>query len=177
MALTSAIPQSYTWRDAKGQTARTRFFVLYDGAGFADAESAAGGVRAATAAMTNAALQGGNGPDGETLLPSYGAQAVYEDVEDKAVMTFLDDKGNVHRYQIPAPKTAIFTADGQTVDSGNALVIAYVAAMKATTGVAAIGSRSLRQLTVFVGGVRQRRKNIRKMTIFTLSAKLDEPAE
>lgn len=177
MAFTSVGPQSYTWRDAKGQTARTRFFVLNDGTTFADAESAAGAVRAAIAGLSNAALQGGNGFDSEALLPSYGTNAVYEDVEDKAVMTFLDDKGNVHRYQIPAPKTAIFTADGQTVDSANAAVVTYVTAMKATTGTAGIGSRSLRQLTVFVGGVRQRRKTIRKMSIFTLSAKLDEPAE
>lgn len=177
MAFAKAGPQGYTWRDAKGVTAHTKFFVLNDGATFADAESAAGSVRVAIAALTNASLQGGNGFDSETILPSYGANAVYEDVEDKAVMTFLDTSGAIHRYQIPAPKSAIFTADGQTVDSANTAVAAYVAAMKATTGTAAIGSRSLLQIAAFVGGVRQRRKNVRKLTIYTLSAKLDEPAE
>lgn len=65
--------------------------------------------------------------------PSAGTGAasdgVYEDIEDKAVMTFVDANGKTHNFKLPAPKAAIFMADKQTVDKTNALVIAYAGAM------------------------------------------------
>lgn len=165
MALTTAGKQSYSWRDAKGQVARTSFVVLFDGVAFADAESSAGGVRAALVALSNAALAGRNGFDAQVTVPSYGAVAVYEDVEDKASFTFIASDGTLHRLSVPAPKSTIFLADGQTVDTTNALVTALQTAFNVATGAsgARVGTRALATFsaTSLIGGIRLRRKTQR----------------
>ena len=181
MTITTAARQSYGFRDAKGNTSRVNFFVLYDGATFADGESAAGGVRAALVALTNAALISRRGLDGNFQNSNvFGATANYVDVEDKANLTLIATDGTFHHMQIPAPLSTIFTADGETVDQANSLVVALVTALSATTGSsgARIGSQSLSPFPAkcLVGGKRLRRKLHRRETIFTKSAKLDEPA-
>lgn len=120
--------QTATFRDARGFTATTRFFVT--GADSAGLATAAQAVLTPMAALSTLAFQSSHGPDStppnEALYPT---PATYSDVEDKAVFVFQTAAGGFHRYRIPGPKSAIFLADGRTVDPANALVVAYAAAV------------------------------------------------
>lgn len=164
-------PQSFQYRDSKGQTAGVRMFI--NNAVFADAKTAAGTIENAISALTNAALQSAKGPDTEPVAASsYGTTAVYATVEDKAVMTFVSSVGSLHRYRIPAPKTAIFLTDGETVDPANGLVATFTAAM--------IGNASSRDgalLTAFLGGQRDRVPTQRRFNIYTKDPALTGPGE
>src|SRR5205823_14601895 len=85
-------------------------------------------------AMSNAVIESAKGP--ETSVPVAvvaGAAATYENVEDKAQIVFTTATGVLHRYSIPAPISAIFLSDGETVDFGNSLVKQFVADMTNTT--------------------------------------------
>lgn len=163
--------QSYTWRDAKGNTARTSFYI--QGANATAQATAANAIFSTMGALTNAAFQSSSGP--ETAAPTevvYGTNAAYASVEDKAVFTFQTAHGSLHRIQIPAPVAAIFLADGETVDATNTAVVAFTSAFVAN----ACDSDGV---TIGFGafGIRQRRKTRRKLSIFTKDPSLSEPGE
>jgi hypothetical protein len=160
------------WRDSKGNLAAVRWYVdstLSDSA----AHSAASAVIDALTAITNAAFQSGSGPATSVAGPVvYGTTAQFASVEDKAVFTFSGADGQFHRYQIPAPKIAIFEVDQETVDADQTDAAAFI-----TAALANIKTASGAGLSSFRGGIRQRRKLHRKLTINTLVPELDEPAE
>jgi hypothetical protein len=155
--------ESATYRDSKGQTSVVNFFVTA-----ADEDTArplANTIVTAMSALTNAAFDGAKGAyTSSPATHAYGATAEYETVEDKA--------GAIHRYMIPAPKAAIMSADRETVDPANGLVVTFVAAM-----VAAGASRDGVAIDSFVGGIRIRRRFKRKFTIFTKNPALTGPGE
>lgn len=191
MAINIALVQSYTYRDAKGNTARVSLYVAgntpdanYPANPYTDAKN----ISADLANLTNAALQVAHGIyEFAPGTVQYGASGtVYETVEDKAVFTFADFDGGVHRYAVPAPKAAIFLADAETVDNSNALVKQMVADFLNATynGTAptagqsnGVYSRQLVALAAFYGGIRQRRKIHRKINIFTKNPALTGPDE
>jgi len=161
--------QTVTFRDDKGQTATTRFFVTA-----ADEDTAnplAQDIVDAMAALTNASLDSASGAYTRPPAPhTYGANAQYERIEDKAVLVYQTEAGQLHRYRIPAPKIAIFLADGETVDTGNAdvgtLNDAMLAAACSGDGVA---------IDTFIGGVLGRSKMQRRYNIFTKNPALTGP--
>lgn len=164
--------ESVTYRDAKGNTGRVSFFV--DGGTSANAAStAAGTVITAMNALTNAVLQSAVGP---SLVVQqevvYGTNATFASVEDKAVFTFQTATGDLHRFQIPAPISSIFLADGETVDPANTAVVTFVSAV-----IANCLSRNNQVLGFGAFGVRQRRKIRRKLSIFTKNPALSGPDE
>lgn len=164
-------PQSVTYRDDKGQTASVRMFVA--AADEATALTDAQTIITAMNALTNAANDGARGAyTSSPTVHSYGANAEYETVEDKAQLSFQTSTGAIHRYQVPAPKTAIFLADGETVDPANGLVTTFAAAV-----VAAGASRDGAAISTFIGGIRVRRKFQRKFNIFTRNPALTGPGE
>lgn len=184
----ATLPAGVTVRDAKGQTGRTRIFVTNQGAGTGlDIINVAGTNLVNLLALSNgqaistfgAAAPGS--PAGLTVSPfGYGANAVYEDSADKAIMVFADAAGYMHRFQVPCPKTAIFKADGETVDSANALVSTFttgmLAAAAAAPNAANVTTKDGRALSAFIGGYRLRRRQTRRINIFVKSSDLATPA-
>lgn len=174
--------QTYAFRDAKGQTARMAVYITYDNAEAApDAYSVAHNLSGAITAATNAALIGATGPFSLALPSAYGDRADYVDAEDKAIIVVQSSGGTLHRFAIPAPKAAVFMADGQTVSPSSGLVTAFVTALATPTGSAYVSDRTGvgygSGSAGFVGGYRTRRRMSRRLTIWTLSGGLDEPAE
>jgi hypothetical protein len=182
----TGLSQSFGFRDSKGQTASLRVYMISGADSDANYTQEA---RIATdlAALTNAVVETAKGPYTKApVAVGYGAAATYEDVEDKAVMTFATGFGAIHRFEIPAPLSAIFMADGETVDPTNVNVKHLVADMINSTysGTApnadittAHSDRNGQALTTWYGGVRARRKMRRRVNIFTKNPALTGPDE
>jgi hypothetical protein len=170
--MAGGLKESVTYRDAKGNTGRVSFYVASTGT-VASEQLAANTVVNSIAALTNALEQSRTGPGTSVAgLVTYGTNAEFPSIEDKAVFTFADANGGLHRFQIPAPKLAIFDADGETVDKTQADVVTFTSAL-----VANAVNRNGIAIGFFVGGIRIRRKLHRKLTIFVLDPSLNEPAE
>lgn len=160
--------QAWSFADAKGRVGRVQMWVTYGN--LTDAATKVTALDGAIIGLSNGNAYRSGGVVGSfDGPPGYGATAVYEDAEDKAVMTFQDAMGAIHRYSIPAPKQAIFLADGETVNPANALVTAFTGAMTAASGTAFVSSRSQIALTVFLGGFRQKRRMQRRLNIRVLA--------
>jgi len=163
----SGLPEHLTYRDAKGNTGRVSYYV--NGAlGALAADTAAQAIATPLDALTNAHLQQAIGPF--TSLPTeviYGANATYGSIEDKAIFTFQTANGTIHRVQVPAPIAAIFLADGETIDTTNTLVVAFVSAY-----IANAFSRTGVAITFGAQGTRIRRKMHRRANIFVLDPSL-----
>lgn len=174
----AVFPQTTTYRDAKGQTAVMK---LYVSAADAAAASAAGqNIITALNALTNAANNGSRGAFSSAPAANvYGTDAPYPTIEDKATFTFQTAVGSIHRYQLPAPLTAIFRPDDETVKSpngaGDAQEILLNNLVTAMVGHAC--SRDGVLIDSWIGGVRQRRKMRRRFNIFTLNPDLTGPGE
>lgn len=166
----SARKYSWTFRDDKGQTARMR--ALLGGASIAAIDADANTFDTHLQAVSNAFVSRVDSP---TINHTYGTNADYETVEDKAQLTFTDPDGLLHRFQVAAPKSAIFLSDGETVDPANSDIVALVGDF----GSFVYGRSTDVSPLVFVGGVRIRRKLKRKFNIFTLTPQLaaQEPGE
>jgi len=171
------VKESTNWVDAKGHYAHIRFYASLDSNN--DGSALLSAFVTETEAITNAVYNGGLGVGNGIQIPgTYGVQADYGSAEDKALFTFVDSGGNIHRYQVPAPKAAIFYADGETVNPANGLVAAWVNVM---TNFAAnayfISSRDGEPLSTFVGGIRLRRRMQRRLNIFIKNPAETGPAE
>jgi len=55
----------------------------------------------------------------------------YQNIEDKLFLVYKDSKNLVSKFNFPAPKQATLKSDCETVNDGNALVIALDTALKA----------------------------------------------
>jgi hypothetical protein len=157
---------SYTFRDSKGNVTRSTF-KIGDATGTA-IETDYAALQNHLQAISNATVsQSSLAAPNRTL----GTSATYEDVEDKLVLTCTDTQGGIHRFQIPAPKSAEFLADQETVnlaETNMALVVTDIQTF-------VYGFRTDTAPLTVVGGIRQRRKLHRKTNVFTRSANLDEP--
>lgn len=160
-----------TYRDCKGNTARMTFYTSQTTEGAAT--TAFGNIVTGIAGITNAALQSALGAyeiSPQAVL--YGTTDEFKTVEDKAVFTFQTAAGDIHRFQVPCPKSSIFLADGETVDATNTNVVAFTSAV-----VAGASNRSGTGIVFGGFGIRRRTKPRRKLNIFVKSPGLDEPAE
>lgn len=176
--------QSVTMRDAKGNTGVFRFFMDVTaaatlGAAHADVLT----VINAFTPLSNAALQNTRGLVSEFGVAQYGAHAVggaYESIVDKAVLVFQDNSGQLHRFEIPAPKIAIFKADKITVDPAAATVITFINAMTTVqAGGSFVASRQDIALANYMGGFYKARKIRRRLNVLVLQPDLTAslPAE
>jgi len=182
-------PAGITLRDSRGWTSNIRWWTSVDvasGTAVSDVETINDAVIAAIQGLTNAAtvrfygLFNLNNPD----PASYGGTGQFSSVIEKALMTFQDAGGKIHRWRIPAPLAAIFQSDLTTVtnDGSQAAVVAYVAAMKATSNSAFVGSRATTgvantsqlslPLTHFIGGRKIVTKSPRRLNTFIKSSGL-----
>jgi hypothetical protein len=181
--------QSYTFYDAKQQSARVSIYVNRAGTiAQQEADGVEFGVAMAGLSNTSLDLSGSvraKGPYTSTPTPvSPGTAATYQDVADKAMFFFTDAQGQLHRYQIPCPLASIFLADAETVDFTNAAVKQFVADFTHTTfgGTApiasnAVVSRNGAVLTAAVGGQRRRGKTPRRFSIYTRNPTLTGQGE
>jgi len=147
-------------RDAKGWTKVYSYFITADNgdAGFAtDTETVADALEAAILGLTNAAeATRPQQTTGQTVLDlAYGANSEYPQNWNQARMMFVTAKGARSVFGIGAPKIAIFDTDGTTVlnDGTQALVVAYVNAVKTASGTAFVSTESGLAYTHFVGGI------------------------
>jgi hypothetical protein len=143
--------------------------VLLGGATTAAIQASTATLNGALAAMSNATCS--NLTFEQFPGHTRGTASNYQDVEDKAVLTFLDPAGAIHSYQIACPKTATFLADQETVNAAETNTAAVIAVF---TTVAYGRYTDLSPLT-FVGGVRKRHKMRRRANIFTLDPSLTIP--
>lgn len=168
----ATFPEAFTYRDDKGNIARVSVYVTDTTLALSATDMS--NLSALITPITNAVLTNAKGPF--TTSPAavgYGANADYEACEDKAVLTFVTSTGALHRYQVPAPKAAIFLADGETVDAANTDVAALVAGVIANK----VSSRDGALITAFIGGTRARRKLNRRLNIYTKNPQLTTIAE
>lgn len=164
----SILSLGFTFRDSKGLTGHMR--MLIGGASVAAIFTAYNSLQTALQAVSNAFVHQNSAPDKNY---TYGTSARYDTIEDKAALTFRDEWGALHRYQIPAPISTIFLADQETVNMANADVATLVGLFQSNVYAHSTATAPL----VGVGGIRQRRKMQRKANLFTLSSNLDEPEE
>lgn len=158
---------NYSYRDAKGNTSRVR--VLIGDATTAAIQTDSATLRGHLAAISNAVITNQTFEQFPSRTP--GAAATYETVEDKAIMTFYDPAGMLHRYALCCPAAAIFLADGETVDNANVAVGNVITDFQTFV----YGRYTDTAPLVFVGGVRARRKLHRRINIFTRNPQLSGP--
>lgn len=156
----STVRYNISFRDAKGWINRQHYWITGDDTDVtfgADLLGIAQTIKTAVTALTNGAFAGDSGLSGKdsAIAPSYGSNSEYPAAWQGAVMTWTDSVGSIHRWKIGAPKIAIFDTDGVTVlnDGTQALVVAYVAALKTTSNGVFPSSRNGQPFTNFVGGV------------------------
>jgi hypothetical protein len=170
--MAGGLKEVVTFRDAKGNTGRVSFFVASSGTALTQ-QTAAAAVIDAMFPLSNAIVQAAIGPSTSTRVEvTYGTNSVYASIEDKAIFTFQTATGDIHRFQVPAPVSGIFLADGETVDPANTLVVAFVSAV-----IADAVSQSGQALAFGAFGTRIRRKMRRRINIFTKNPALSGPDE
>lgn len=149
MARTLFIRQSFTLRDNTGNTGRTSFWMGVDTAvgNEGDLGTIAALMKTAIGNASNAKIVGSSGVSQGALDPSqYGVQAQYNNVEDKARLSFLAaSRLRSTSLQVPAPLLALFFSAGagtggdeETVNPANAQVVALLAAMTTISNSAAV---------------------------------------
>lgn len=173
-----------TWTDRLGRNAHLSSFASAQDA--ANAEGLMKSFVQVTVPMTDATFNGVNGledpPPGFTSALHFpgrlGFAGHYDTVEFKAVMSFVDFNGNIHRWQIPAPKLSIFLSDAVTVDQSNAAVLAFNSfILNANALLSFISSRDQVGMEAFLGGLLVRRKKQRRETIIWRNPTDTGPAE
>lgn len=116
-----------------------------------------------------------------TTTSDYGASGETDNAEDTAVFTFATATGTVAKVSIPAPKDTIFLADNMTVDPANTDVAAFVTALLSGTpetgGAAGFygATKAGASFSLFLGGLRVRRKTRRKLNIWVRNPELTAP--
>ncbi len=171
-------PQTYSYRDHKGQTSTMRMWFV--NATDAGAKTAAAAVRTALDALTNAAPGPAKGADNTAPAPnSYGVTATYANIEQKALLTFQTATGAIHRYQLPAPILLMFDTDQETVitpdGAGSAQQILLNDLVTAMVG--NVASRDGVLLNSYIGGIYLTRRFKRKFDIFTKDPDISGPGE
>lgn len=160
---------TFTFRDAKGQTARLR--ILIGGATIAAVQTNAGTLRGHLAAASNAHVAATTYAN--TADRTYGTVANYLDVEDKMLMTFVDVNSNLHRYAVAAPLTTNFQADQETWKPADTNVSAIITDLQTFCYGTATDTAPL----TAISAIRTRRKFQRRFSALTKQPDLTGPGE
>lgn len=171
---------TFGYRDARGHLGKVGVYASWDSA-VAGSEAAAAGltnaVRNAITALTNGALASTTGLLGRIPVSGvYGTAAQYLPAEDKLVLTMQASDGTLHRFRIPSPLVSAFLADQESA-KGSSLATLVAALTAAPVTSAFICTAAGATFSVSLGGIYQRAKFQRKLTIYGKSANLDEPEE
>jgi hypothetical protein len=163
-------PQSYSLRDARGRVGWIKTYINWATlAGAAGQGSALAGV---LPGATNAALQSARGPyTTAPTAPTYGAALQWAGIDDVVRLFMRTAAGTIFKFDIPAPRSAMFLADGETglLSSG---------ALK-TIGDRLVTShfcdRDGHDFLALVFAVRTRRRDRRHLSIYQKNALLTGP--
>lgn len=178
--------QSHQFRDAKGYTWRMQYHIRYDDStptlvnnGWlvgAAVKAALQGLGPGTLPLTNGAYQNSKGLFSDTVGLAYGTAAQYLNAEDKLNVALVDTGGELHRFGIGAPVLAAFLLDQET-GKGSQLVD-FINAMVTPIGVSAFAcTPNGLAFASAVGSVLVRRRQRRKVSLYSKSSNLDEPGE
>jgi hypothetical protein len=148
-------------RDARGDEYHFRYYV--SAADIPAAVTAATAVYTALGAATNAAICRAWGFVNTNNLTPYGGTGNYQDKEDQAKLVFQNNALQLVSYTVPAPKAAMFLADGETVDPTAATLGYNLAAALAANATDKFGVT----LANWLGGKRLRRRAQKKVTAWT----------
>jgi hypothetical protein len=154
-------PQRVTWRDWRGDIARTAYYL--SAANPATAQTHGASWFGSLSTKSRAALQSASGAfNSQPQGPVYGVNTQrYTTVEDRAVLFWRLGAGALYRMEIPAPNDQFFLADQETVDITNAAVVNLQ-----TVGLlAALCTREGELLGNIIGGNRARRKTTKTLTL------------
>lgn len=167
---------SLSLRDAKGFVGKVLYHVSGDSGSasfLADMTTVSEAFGSAVFGLSNAANQTAGYPYTDPTL-AYGANSQYPAEWMKAVYTFTNDRGQISRFKIPAPKLAQFDVDGVTVknDGSVATVVAFINAVKTAVNSAYVSNASGLAYTHFVGGILRLGKQPRRFNEFIKSAGL-----
>lgn len=182
---TIVTPQSFTYRDAKGYTWRLQTHISYVDTSAATIDNgyivggtirgALSGLGPGTLPVTNSVFQAATGIYGAKVAFAYGTAAQYLNAEDKLELALLDSGGSVHKFGIGSPVIAAFLADQET-GKGSQLAD-VVAAFTTPSGAAFACTPNGLPFVAAVGSLLIRRRQRRKVSIYTKSSNLDEPGE
>lgn len=167
----AAWPQSTTWRDRRGFTARSLFFVRAPDAAAArtQAQAIANAMSIPTRANLNSAI---GAYTAEPIAPVYGSAAgPFQDVEDRAHLVFINQFGATGELVIPAPLKAMFLEDSLVINPAAAEVSDLVAAALAN----GLCNRGGEPFTAFIGGYYSRTGTRRRGGVYTLDPSLIGP--
>lgn len=165
-------PVAYRWRDHKGLTSWSRFYILNTTLALAQANASS--LVASLTPITNAHLDGGGGVYVPVVAaPAYGANAEYSDSQDKVEIFWRTVAGSIRRQQFPAPKRVIFLADQETADRTQVNMSSLIGAMTANNACDRDGVR----LNTFILARRIRVPLHRKASVYLLAPNLTMPAE
>lgn len=175
-------------RDARGHIGKCTMWYTYDNVDAAhinDAYNNMINIANGIATLSNGAIARYNGVIGRQTTLSYGGTGTYVNAEDKARFTWQTVEPTsppvavgLLRLEIPAPKSANFLADQETVDPNQAAVDAFLDLLESPDASGGfVSSKTGKLVATFIGGVRIRRRFQRKITIYDKSANLDEPDE
>lgn len=133
------------FEDFQGQASKVVFFTTLA----ATVDTVANGIAAASNA-------GERNSDAITFTVHNVAAvaATYENAEDKAQLVFRDTSGATHKYQIPAPKSTMFLADQETVNTADPTGVIGII----TANVVSLQGNAV---STFVAGKRLRRRSRR----------------
>ena len=182
---TRVVPQSVTFRDAKGYPWTMRTWISFSDADAAHRDaayttgdlivSALIGAGPGTLPLTNGILQSASGPFGWSVNKAYGTAAQSLNAEDKLMVALLDTAGVIHRFGIGSPVIAAFLADQET-GKGSQLVDFIAAMTTISTGSFACTKEGI-PFTGAVTSLLVRRRQRRKVSLLSKSSNLDEPGE
>lgn len=162
--------QSLTLVDWKRYTSTSKWYQ--------SADTAANGVTLATAMIaavegcSNASGYAGRGPVyGTPAKGARGINAEFPNIEDKVVFQFVTTNERLLRLHIPAPKIAIFQADGMTVDFTQANVVTLVDLLENTAATPYFVCGPIQEpISTVVSGFRQRAKNRRRISTLSIGS-------
>ena len=155
----AAYPFGMVFRDSRGFLYTVRFYTLADDAPTAAAQATA--FAAAFESLSNADFEKGTGCLLVPQVPaSRGGLGTYASGTMKAVLVWQDEYGDVHRYRLPAPSSAIFLADGITINQAYGPMATALAAFVSQH----IGGRSNVAVSDFLGGYLRAGKQRRRLT-------------
>jgi hypothetical protein len=165
-------PQSATFRDARGETART---LTYLSASSTDEARTFGeAIIGAISDLSTARFEIASGAwTSSPIIQLPGPGGVYNTVEERAVISFVDTNGGIIQVEIPAPKATIFNADGEALDLANPGLMDSVAILLAN----GLCGRGGFQAASWLGGRRIQSRRRRRMNVYTLNPDENEPAE
>jgi hypothetical protein len=166
-----AYRQLLTWRDARGFTGSTVFYVAAPD--LDTARAAAFQIQEALRTISNASMQAALGANTEppTSVVYGAADTAFQDIEDLAYFEFITELAGTGGFYLPAPYRSLFLSDVLTLDRDQELVSTIAATCLAN----GLCNRGGVPYAAFQGGHYERSSTRGRQSIFTQNPGLSGP--